>query len=114
MSSDVPPTEAPIEQEKHLESDGRVVKGPNDVPRVQRNVTGGLWFIVNVAVLSATFLYALDNTVMANVRPSIIETFGNRVDTLAWLSISYPMGEVGANPLWYAYSMPSLATSFLH
>ncbi|KAI0383337.1 putative efflux pump antibiotic resistance protein [Hypomontagnella monticulosa] len=64
-----------------------------------REVKGVLWFLVVVAVLSATFLYALDNTVMANVRPSIVETF-DRIDMLPWLSVSYPMGEVGANPLW--------------
>ncbi|EED11960.1 efflux pump antibiotic resistance protein, putative [Talaromyces stipitatus ATCC 10500] len=36
---------------------------------------------------------------MANVRPNIIATF-DRIDMLPWLSISYPMGEVGFNPLW--------------
>lgn len=98
MSLESPPTE----EEKTAQNDHEVVETPSDsdTPRIVRNVTGAKWFIVNVAVLSATFLYALDNTVMANVRPSIIKTFGNRVDTLAWLSISYPMGEVGANPLW--------------
>lgn len=73
----------------------------NDEDIVQvRKVRGVLWFLVVVAVLSATFLYALDNTVMANVRPSIVETF-DRIDMLPWLSVSYPMGEVGANPLWF-------------
>ncbi|KAH8707530.1 putative efflux pump antibiotic resistance protein [Phaeosphaeriaceae sp. PMI808] len=36
---------------------------------------------------------------MANVRPSIIDTFGG-LDMITWLSVSYPMGELGANPLW--------------
>ncbi|KAF1967042.1 putative efflux pump antibiotic resistance protein [Bimuria novae-zelandiae CBS 107.79] len=62
-------------------------------------VKGILWCIVVIAVISPTFLYALDNTIMANVRPSIIDTFG-RVDMLTWLCVSYSMGEVGANPLW--------------
>jgi hypothetical protein len=66
----------------------------------EREVKGALWCIVVLAVLSPTFLYALDNTIMANVRPSIIDTLG-RIDLLTWLSVSYPMGEVGANPLWY-------------
>ncbi|KAI2464630.1 putative efflux pump antibiotic resistance protein [Annulohypoxylon bovei var. microspora] len=65
-----------------------------------RNIRGIRWSLVVLAVLSSTFLYALDNTVTANVRPSIIETFGNRIDMLPWLSVSYPMGEVGTNPLW--------------
>jgi hypothetical protein len=99
MSSETPPAE----NEKAAHNGNEVVETPDDTPRMERDVTGILWFIVNVAVLSATFLYALDNTVMANVRPSVIESFGNRVDTLAWLSISYPMGEVGSNPLWCVY-----------
>ncbi|KAL1845694.1 hypothetical protein Daus18300_014463 [Diaporthe australafricana] len=64
-----------------------------------RRVTGISWAIAVVALLSSTFLYALDNTIMANVRPSIVETF-YRIDMLPWLSVSYPMGEVGSNPLW--------------
>lgn len=67
-----------------------------------RKVSGIAWAIAIVALLSSTFLYALDNTIMANVRPSIVETF-HRIDMLPWLSVSYPMGEVGSNPLWYVH-----------
>jgi hypothetical protein len=66
----------------------------------ERKLRGLPWFLVIMAVLSPTFLYALDNTVMANVRPSIIDTFGE-LDMITWLSVAYPMGELGANPLWY-------------
>lgn len=69
-------------------------------PHSERKLKGTFWFLVIVAVLSPTFLYALDNTVMANVRPSVIDTLGH-IDMLTWLSVSYPMGEVGANPLWF-------------
>lgn len=81
----------------------------DDGVQVRREVTGISWLIVVVALLSATFLYALDNTVTANVRPSIVETFG-RIDMLPWLSVSYPMGEVGANPLW----LVTLSTCSFH
>ncbi|KAI0389822.1 MFS general substrate transporter [Xylariaceae sp. FL0594] len=66
----------------------------------KRKLKGVFWFVVIAAVLSSTFLYALDNTVTANVRPSIVETFG-RLDVLTWLSVSYPLGEVGSNPFLY-------------
>ncbi|TGJ87606.1 hypothetical protein E0Z10_g1085 [Xylaria hypoxylon] len=69
----------------------------DDVP--YRKLKGISWAIAFVALASSTFLYSLDNTVMANVRPSIIETFG-RIDLLPWLSVSYPLGELGSNPLW--------------
>lgn len=71
----------------------------SDVNPQQRTVTGISWAIVVISVLSSTFLYAFDNTVMANVRPSIISTFG-QIDLLPWISVSYPLGEVGSNPLW--------------
>ncbi|KAI1381689.1 MFS general substrate transporter [Hypoxylon crocopeplum] len=53
----------------------------------QRKVTELSWAIAILALLSSTFLYVLDNTIMANVRPSI-------------LSIFIPHGGVGSNPLW--------------
>ncbi|KAI2885384.1 hypothetical protein CBS63078_11188 [Aspergillus niger] len=65
-----------------------------------RKITGVAWFVVNIALLSATFLYALDNTVTATVRPAIVNRFGNRIDMLPWVSVAYPMGEVGTNPIW--------------
>ncbi|KAJ5715858.1 MFS transporter [Penicillium malachiteum] len=65
-----------------------------------RKITGVAWFVVNVALLSATFLYAFDNTVTATVRPAIVDTFGNRIDMLPWVSVAYPMGEAGSNPIW--------------
>lgn len=47
-----------------------------------RNIRGVRWVIIVLAVLSSAFLYALDNTVTANVRPAIIQTFGNQVEML--------------------------------
>jgi hypothetical protein len=64
-----------------------------------RAISGLKWAVVVVSVVASTFLYALDNTVMANIRPGIIVTFGH-MEMLPWLSVSYPMGEVGSNPLW--------------
>ncbi|KAJ2988637.1 hypothetical protein NUW58_g3869 [Xylaria curta] len=64
-----------------------------------RKLTGIAWFIAVFAIISSTFLYALDNTVLANVRPSIIDTFG-QIDLLTWVSVAYPLGEIGSNPLW--------------
>ncbi|KAI0388387.1 putative efflux pump antibiotic resistance protein [Xylariaceae sp. FL0594] len=83
------------DQEKNVDSVPEVI---NDGP-VVRKLTGITWFIAIFALISSTFLYALDNTVLANVRPSIIDTFG-QIDLLTWVSVAYPLGEVGSNPLW--------------
>ncbi|KAI1127962.1 putative efflux pump antibiotic resistance protein [Nemania abortiva] len=71
----------------------------NDAPQEKRKLTGVTWFIAVFAIISSTFLYALDNTVLANIRPSIIDTFGH-IDLLTWVSVAYPLGEIGSNPLW--------------
>ncbi|KAI0181680.1 MFS general substrate transporter [Hypoxylon sp. FL1284] len=86
-------------QEKAGGHDTQLLTSEAGPANITRKVTGIRWFIVITAVLSSTFLYALDNTVTANVRPSMVETFG-RTDILTWLSVSYPMGEVGSNPVW--------------
>jgi hypothetical protein len=70
------------------------------VDGAERKWTAVRWTVVIMAIMSSTFLYALDNTITANIRPSMIEALGNRIDMLPWLSVSYPMGEVGMNPLW--------------
>ena len=91
-------------------ADAEIPRRDTEATSTRHRLTGFKWFVVIVAILSSTFLYALDNTVTANVRPSMIKTLGNRIDLLPWLSVAYPLGEIGTNPLWYAnsYSFSSL------
>jgi hypothetical protein len=44
------------------------------------------WFIVVLAISSSLFLYALDNTIVANIVPAIIDDLGHATE-LAWLSV---------------------------
>ena len=96
------------EEKCHQEPSGQPLAAiENDDPPqapTSRDLTGLKWAIVVVSVVSSVFLYAFDNTVMANVRPGIVKTFGH-MDMLPWLSVSYPMGEVGANPLWHVLAL---------
>ena len=68
-----------------------------------RALRNAIWAVLVVSVLSSTFLYALDNTILANIRPAIIYDLGN-VDKLAWISVAYALGETSMNPLWYVDS----------
>jgi hypothetical protein len=70
----------------------------HDEPPVQR-VRGFWWAIVLISIVSSTFLYSLDNTVMANIRPDIVDSLGH-MEMLPWMSVSYPLGEVGTCPFW--------------
>jgi hypothetical protein len=73
--------------------------GDTDNVNYERKVTGFLWLAVLLSIISSTFLYALDNTVMANIRPGIVSSFGH-MEMLQWISVAYPLGEVGSCPFW--------------
>ncbi|KAI0974394.1 putative efflux pump antibiotic resistance protein [Xylaria arbuscula] len=79
-----------LDDHHHAQGEPDTDENPND----SRKLTGITWFIAMFAIISSTFLYALDNTVLANVRPSIIDTFG-QIDLLTWVSVAYPLGEIG-------------------
>ena len=55
-------------------------------PPMKRSVTGVKWVLVILAILSSIFLYALDNTIVADVVPSITESLGDH-ELLPWLSV---------------------------
>lgn len=51
-----------------------------------RDVHGIKWFLIVVGTLSSIFLYALDNTVVADVTPTLSLYFGDVVK-LPWISV---------------------------
>ena len=84
-------------------------------PVSPRAVKGVLWVLVVVAILSSTFLFSLDNTVVADVQPTIVRQFGS-VDKLTWLSVGYLLGSTTTNLLWhvsicYLVKKPNYPTS---
>lgn len=70
------------------------VKEPDEampVAQEKRPLNGLKWFFFLVSTLTAIFLYALDNTVVANIQPVIVNRF-NSVDDLPWLSVGFMIG----------------------
>ncbi|KAL8697937.1 MAG: hypothetical protein Q9201_006842 [Fulgogasparrea decipioides] len=61
-----------------------------------RPVTGFLWVLIVISILSTTFLFALDNTIVADVQPAIIERFGS-ISKLPWLSVAFLVAAAGTN-----------------
>ncbi|KAI5805836.1 MFS drug efflux transporter [Geopyxis carbonaria] len=59
-----------------------------------RKVKGILWVLVVTAILSSHFLFALDNTIVANIQPAIIEQFSS-VDKLSWVSVGFALSSCG-------------------
>jgi hypothetical protein len=64
-----------------------------------RDISGWRWGLVVFAILSSTFLFALDNTIVADVQPVIVEHF-NEVSKLSWLSVAFLMGSAATNLVW--------------
>ncbi|KAF3804985.1 Efflux pump patC [Colletotrichum gloeosporioides] len=104
------PTGGPLEK---AEADNASTKGPvsgdnTDTERGAtkettsgpvRTVTGIRWIIVVFAILSSTFLFALDNTVVADVQPQIVLQF-DAITDIAWLAVAFIMAATSTNLLF--------------
>ena len=55
--------------------------------------------VIVTAILSSVFLFALDQTIVADVQPNIIAEFGS-IDKLPWLSVSFLLGNASTNLFW--------------
>ncbi|KFY61277.1 hypothetical protein V496_05082 [Pseudogymnoascus sp. VKM F-4515 (FW-2607)] len=64
-----------------------------------RDITGWKWGLVVVAILSSIFLFALDNTVVADIQPAIIANFGD-IQKLPWLTGAFLIGSASTNLVW--------------
>jgi MFS family permease len=64
-----------------------------------RDVSGWKWFLVMFSILSSIFLYALDNTIVADIQPVIIEELGH-LEKLTWLSVAFLLGGTATNLIW--------------
>ncbi|KAJ5669889.1 hypothetical protein N7462_010959 [Penicillium macrosclerotiorum] len=55
---------------------------------VQAKVSKLLWFLIVLTILSSTFLFSLDNTIVADVQSPIVQRFGE-VGKLSWLGVAF-------------------------
>ncbi|KAI0465717.1 MFS drug efflux transporter [Xylaria cf. heliscus] len=70
-----------------------------------RRATGLSWILIIISILSSAFLFALDNTIVADIQPAVIRDFQS-VDKLTWLPVGFLLGASSTNLLWgqyYAY-----------
>ncbi|KAL2833999.1 efflux pump antibiotic resistance protein [Aspergillus pseudoustus] len=57
------------------------------------------WVLVMIALLTSLFLFALDNTIVANVQPDIIGTLGE-IEKLPWVSVAFALGGIATDLPW--------------
>lgn len=60
---------------------------------VRRRLIAIQWALVVFSFLSSIFLFSLDNTVLADLVPIIVNQF-KRVDQISWLSVGFTIGAV--------------------
>jgi predicted MFS family arabinose efflux permease len=87
-----PPLPHAVDFEKQLPPQTTDEKPPRDVH-------GFKWFLVVVSILSSIFLFSLDNTIVADIQPAIVEEFGS-VNKLPWLSVSFLLAAASTNLIW--------------
>jgi hypothetical protein len=58
-----------------------------------RTYTTWQWLLVCGAIYSSSFLYGLDNAIVADIQGPLIEDLGD-VGKLGWLAIGFPLGSV--------------------
>jgi MFS family permease len=70
----------------------KLEKGENEPPQgpqpITHRPTGVKWVLIIVAILVGLFLFALDNTIVADVQPAIVEEF-QAVDQISWLATGF-------------------------
>lgn len=52
----------------------------------------------------ANFLFAMDNTVAANIQPAVVNDFAS-LDRLTWLPVAFFASSWGTNFLWYTIDL---------
>lgn len=79
---------------------------------VVRNIHGWKWTVAMSTILSTTFLFALDNTIVADIQPSIVNRF-NDVERLPWFGVGFGLGSTAVLPWGKAYGVYSVKWLFI-
>jgi hypothetical protein len=82
-----------------LDREEKSVEKTESLQKPPRNIVGWKWIVVVLAIYSSQFLFALDQTIVANVQPVIVEQF-HSLEKLAWISVAFLIGAAGTNLVW--------------
>ncbi|POS86687.1 hypothetical protein EPUL_001834 [Erysiphe pulchra] len=75
-------------------------KGSTDIPdQTIWKTKGWKWVAFNFSILSCAFLFALDNTIVANIQPVIVLEF-NSVSKITWMSTALLLTAASTNLIW--------------
>jgi hypothetical protein len=81
------------------ETDSEKRRAETTEEKPPRDIGGWKWALVVFSILSSTFLFALDNTIVADIQPVIVTHFDD-VGKLTWLSVAFLIGAASTNLVW--------------
>ena len=73
--------------------------GVREDSNTPRDMKPWQWLLLSGSVLFSTLLLALDNTVVADLQPQIVETFSD-ISKLSWVNVNFSLGAAGSAFLW--------------
>ncbi|KAL3440623.1 major facilitator superfamily domain-containing protein [Aspergillus insuetus] len=79
--------------ECHEQSQNGIQMETSSCEEEKRRITGFKWFLLVTSTLTGSFLYALDNTIVANITPVVVNRFDS-VEDLPWMSVGFMIGGV--------------------
>ncbi|KAL4940984.1 hypothetical protein BDV06DRAFT_230037 [Aspergillus oleicola] len=88
-----------LETEARLENGQQVHDAADENFQQERKIKGFRWVVVILSILSSVTLYSLDNTIVADIQPQVIDTFGE-LEKLPWLSVAFLLACVATNSIW--------------
>ncbi|EEP76519.1 predicted protein [Uncinocarpus reesii 1704] len=101
-----------IEPKPNGNLENGVEPAENDKEESPRQLHGIKWAIAYISMLSTTFLFALDNTVVADIQPAILEDFGE-IELLPWIGTGFALGSMCILPWGKAYGVFDLKVVYL-
>ncbi|KAF2969068.1 hypothetical protein GQX73_g4496 [Xylaria multiplex] len=96
---ETPPSENGVLEIRDSKTETPVVEQPRVRPR---KASGLSWVLIVISILSSAFLFALDNTIVADIQPAVVRDFQS-VDKLTWLPVAFLLGAASSNLLWGQY-----------
>ncbi|KAJ5114005.1 hypothetical protein N7456_002539 [Penicillium angulare] len=66
---------------------------------IQKRVSKPVWFLIVGTMLSSTFLFALDNTIVADIQVPIIKRFGE-VAKMSWIGVAFVLASASTIITW--------------
>ncbi|KAI8649905.1 MFS domain-containing protein [Fusarium sp. Ph1] len=106
------PSKPRSDEEKAMSTVGNEDFSTTEVEKSPRDIHGWKWTLSYTAMLSTTFLFALDNTIVADIQPAILKDL-DAIKLLPWVGIGFALGTMAVLPWSKVYGIFSIREIYL-